>query len=50
MGNLLFGWLRIRAGGALPKAFAVGAMLMMVLLMIFAFGFQDSRLKKSRPS
>ena len=47
LGNLLMGWLRIWAGGELPQAFAVGALLMSCLLVIFVFGFQDSRVSKS---
>ncbi len=40
LGNLLFGWLRIWASGELPQAFAVGAILMMILLTLFLFGFR----------
>jgi predicted MFS family arabinose efflux permease len=43
LGNLLFGWLRIRAGGELPRAFAVGALLMAILMMLFLCGFQERR-------
>ncbi len=43
LGNLLFGWLRVWAGGELPQAFAVGAILMAILVVVFVFGFQDRR-------
>jgi MFS family permease len=43
LGNLLVGWLRIWAGGELPQAFAVGALLMSCLLMVFVFGFPENR-------
>jgi predicted MFS family arabinose efflux permease len=42
-GNLLFGALRRWAGGELQPPFAVGAVLMSLLVMVFAFGFQDRR-------
>jgi MFS family permease len=41
IGNLLVGWLRRCAGGELPQAFAVGAALTMILLMVFLVGFRD---------
>jgi MFS family permease len=43
-GNLLIGWLRKQANGELPQVFAVGALVMMILLVFFAFGFHDRRL------
>src|SRR5262249_5820379 len=43
LGNLLIGWLRMWTGGELPQAFAVGAMVMAVLLVVFVFGFADKR-------
>ncbi len=39
LGNLLFGWLRLRASGELPQAFAVGAALMAGLVLVFLLGF-----------
>lgn len=43
LGNLLLGWLRLWAGGELPQAFAIGAIVMAVLLVVFAFGFENRR-------
>jgi hypothetical protein len=42
-GNLLFGALRRWAGGELPPAFAVGAVIMSLLVGVFLFGFEDIR-------
>jgi hypothetical protein len=49
-GNLLLGVLRHRAGGELPQAFAVGAIFMAVLLVIFVLGFQKSAALRDPPS
>ncbi len=43
LGNLLFGWLRVSVGGELPRAFAVGALLMTGLFIVFVFGFPQRR-------
>jgi predicted MFS family arabinose efflux permease len=43
MGNLLFGALRRWAGGDLQPAFAVGAVIMAVLVLVFVFGFEKRR-------
>jgi hypothetical protein len=43
LGNLLFGALRRWAGGELQPAFAVGAVVMAILVVIFVFGFTDAR-------
>jgi hypothetical protein len=42
-GNLLFGALRRWAGGELQPAFAVGAVIMSLLVVVFVFGFVDHR-------
>jgi MFS family permease len=42
LGNFLFGWLRVRVGGELPLAFAVGALLMVGLFVVFVFGFPEN--------
>jgi len=39
LGNIAMGLLRHRAGGELPQAFAVGAIFMALLLVIFVLGF-----------
>jgi predicted MFS family arabinose efflux permease len=44
LGNLLFGALRHGAGGELQPAFAAGAVVMALLALVFAFGF-DTRHK-----
>ncbi|HZV06072.1 MAG TPA: MFS transporter [Gemmataceae bacterium] len=41
LGNLLFGFLRHRSGGALQPAFAVGAIVMAISVAVFIFGFND---------
>jgi hypothetical protein len=46
LGNLLMGALRRWAGGELSQAFAVGALVMVMLVVVFAFGFHDRRAKK----
>jgi len=43
LGNLLFGALRRWAGGELQPAFAVGTVVMAILVVIFVFGFTDAR-------
>jgi hypothetical protein len=43
LGNLLFGWLRIAVSGELPRAFAVGALLMAGLFVVFVFGFPQRK-------
>jgi predicted MFS family arabinose efflux permease len=43
LGNLLFGALRRWAGGELQPPFAVGAVLMSMLVIVFLFGFEDHR-------
>jgi predicted MFS family arabinose efflux permease len=43
MGNLLFGALRRWAGGELQPAFAVGAVIMSILVVVFALGFENQR-------
>ena len=40
LGNLLFGALRRWAGGELQPAFAVGAVIMAVMVVVFVFGFE----------
>ena len=48
-GNLLVGWLRYRAGGELPQAFAVAAAINAGLLVVFLFGFRErSTLQSTR--
>jgi hypothetical protein len=42
-GNLLFGALRELAGGELQPAFAVGAVIMALLVGVFVFGFEERR-------
>jgi predicted MFS family arabinose efflux permease len=42
-GNLLFGALRHWAGGELPPAFAAGAVLMAIVVLVFAFAFENQR-------
>lgn len=42
-GNLLFGALRDWAGGELQPAFAAGAVLMALLVVVFVFGFVERR-------
>jgi hypothetical protein len=48
LGNLLFGALRRWAGGELQPAFAVGAIVMAVLVVVFVFGFTDGRSQSGR--
>jgi MFS family permease len=43
LGNLLFGALRRWAGGELQPAFAVGAVIMVILTAVFAWGFKSDR-------
>jgi hypothetical protein len=43
LGNLLFGALRRWADGELQPPFAVGAVLMSLLVVVFAIGFQERR-------
>lgn len=43
LGNLLFGVLRHWAGGELQPAFAVGAVIMSLLVGVFMFGFENRR-------
>ncbi len=43
LGNLLFGALRRWAGGELQPPFAVGAILMSLLVVVFVFGFEGRR-------
>jgi predicted MFS family arabinose efflux permease len=43
LGNLLFGALRRWAGGELPPAFAVGAVIVSLLVGVFMFGFENRR-------
>jgi predicted MFS family arabinose efflux permease len=43
LGNLLFGALRRCAGGELQPAFAAGAIVMALLVMVFVFGFTERR-------
>lgn len=43
LGNLLFGALRLWARDELPQAFAVGAIVMAVLVVVFVFGFEERR-------
>jgi hypothetical protein len=43
LGNLLFGALRRWAGGELQPPFAVGAVIMALLVGVFVFGFEDRR-------
>jgi predicted MFS family arabinose efflux permease len=43
VGNLLFGALRRWAGGELRPAFAVGAVLMSLLVIVFVVGFKERR-------
>ncbi|HWG42944.1 MAG TPA: MFS transporter [Gemmataceae bacterium] len=50
LGNLLLGVLRHFAGGELPQAFAVGAIVMAMLVIVFTFGFPDQRAKPLAPS
>jgi MFS family permease len=45
LGNLLFGALRLWARDELPQAFAVGAVVMAVLVVVFVFGFENRRTK-----
>jgi predicted MFS family arabinose efflux permease len=42
LGNLLFGVLRRWAGGELQPAFAVGAVVMTLLVVVFVFGFTEA--------
>jgi predicted MFS family arabinose efflux permease len=49
LGNLLFGWLRLRAGGEMPQAFAVGAIVMTFLVLLFLFGFPERRSEVQPP-
>jgi MFS family permease len=41
LGNLLFGVLRRAAGGELQPAFAVGAIIMSVVMVVFLVGFKE---------
>jgi hypothetical protein len=41
LGNLSFGALRRWAGGELQPAFAVGAIIMALLVVVFVFGFEN---------
>jgi predicted MFS family arabinose efflux permease len=43
LGNLLFGALRRWADGELPPAFAVGAVIVSLLVGVFMFGFENRR-------
>jgi predicted MFS family arabinose efflux permease len=45
VGNLLLGVLRYGTDGELPQAFAVGAIVMAILVVVFAFGFSDRQPK-----
>jgi MFS family permease len=46
LGNLLFGALRYWASDELRPAFAVGALVMALLVVVFVFGFRDEGAKK----
>ncbi|MHB1422171.1 MAG: MFS transporter [Gemmataceae bacterium] len=43
LGNLLFGALRLWSGDELQPAFAVGAVVMALMVLVFAFGFENHR-------
>jgi MFS family permease len=43
LGNLLFGALRRSASDELQPAFAIGAIVMMILVAVFVFGFEKHR-------